>query len=115
MHAGPTSQARPTLSLLRFIFALPVIVFIWQVVGAAHTFRPMPGQRGASFLAQLISLAFVGLFYRRDEIELNPWLTFVGVIGLIASLVLFEWARRAVSGRLFSYIFSSYTQKFMCL
>ena len=75
----------------------------------------MPGQRGASFLSQLISLAFVGLFYRRDEIELNPWLTVVGVIGLIASLVLFEWARRAVSGRLFSYIFSSDTPQFICM
>ena len=98
-----------------FIFALPVLVFIWQVVGAAHTFRPMPGQRGASFLAQLISLAFIGLFYRRDEIELVPWLTVVGVVGLIASLVLFEWARRAVSGRLFSYIFSSDTPEFICM
>jgi protein-S-isoprenylcysteine O-methyltransferase Ste14 len=97
------------------IFALPVLVFVWQVVGAAHTFRPMPGQRGASFLSQLISLAFIGLFYRRDEIELTPWLTVVGVVGLIASLVLFEWARRAVSGRLFSYIFSSDTPEFICM
>jgi protein-S-isoprenylcysteine O-methyltransferase Ste14 len=85
------------------------------VVGAAHTFRPMPGQRGASFLAQLISLAFVGLFYRRQEIELNPWLSVVGVVGLLASLVLFEWARRTVSGRLFSYIFSSDTPQFICM
>jgi len=99
---------------VRFILALPVLVFIWQVLGAGHTFRPMPGQRGASFLAQLISLAFVGLFYRRNEIELNPWLTVVGVAGLLASLVLFEWARRAVSGRLFSYIFSSDTPQFIC-
>ena len=90
-------------------------MFVWQVLGAAHTFRPMPGQRGASFLAQLISLAFVALFYRRDEIELNPWLTAVGISGLLASLVLFEWARRSVSGRLFSYIFSSDTPQFICM
>ncbi|HEY7189969.1 MAG TPA: isoprenylcysteine carboxylmethyltransferase family protein [Vicinamibacterales bacterium] len=99
---------------MKFILAFPVLVFIWQVLGAAHTFRPMPGQRGASFLAQLISFAFVALFYRRAEIELNPWLTVVGVAGLFASLVLFEWARRAVSGRLFSYIFSSDTPQFIC-
>jgi protein-S-isoprenylcysteine O-methyltransferase Ste14 len=97
------------------VFALPVLVFVWQVVGAARTFRPMPGQRGASFLAQLISLAFVGLFYRREEIELNTGLAVVGIAGFIASLVLFEWARRTVSGRLFSYIFSSDTPEFICM
>jgi len=75
----------------------------------------MPGQRGASSLAQLISFAFVALFYRREEIELNPWLTVVGVAGLLISLVLFEWARRSVSGRLFSYIFSSDTPQFICM
>ena len=96
------------------ILALPVLVFIWQVVGAAHTFRPMPGQRGGSFLAQLISFAFVALFYRRDEIALNPVLIVVGIAGLLASLVLFEWARRSASGRLFSYIFSSDTPQFIC-
>ena len=74
----------------------------------------MPGQRGASFLAQLISLAFVGLFYRRDEIALNTSLTVLGVAGLLASLVLFEWARQTVRGRLFSYIFSSDTPEFIC-
>src|SRR4029078_6164761 len=63
----PPSSYTPAVG---FIFALPVLVFMWQVVGAATPFRPMPGQRGASFLAQLISLAFVGLFYRRDDIEL---------------------------------------------
>jgi protein-S-isoprenylcysteine O-methyltransferase Ste14 len=96
------------------IFVLPVVVFAWQVIGAAHTFRPMPGQRGASFLAQLISLAFVALFYRRDEVELHTSLTIVGITGLIASLVLFEWARQTVRGRLFSYIFSSDTPAFIC-
>jgi protein-S-isoprenylcysteine O-methyltransferase Ste14 len=99
---------------LRFILALPVLVFVWQVVGAAHTFRPMPGQRGGSILSQLISLAFIGLFYRRDEIELNTSLAVVGICGLIASLVLFEWARQTVRGRLFSYIFSSDTPGFIC-
>jgi protein-S-isoprenylcysteine O-methyltransferase Ste14 len=97
------------------ILALPVLVFLWQIVGAAHTFRPMPGQRGASILSQLISLAFIGLFYRRDEIALNTPLTVVGVAGLIASLVLFEWARHSVRGRLFSYIFSSDTPEFVCM
>ena len=97
------------------ILALPVLVFIWQVVGAAHTFRPMPGQRGASFLSEMISLSFVGLFYRREEVEANIALMVLGVAGLIASLVLFEWARRTVRGRLFSYIFSSDTPEFICM
>jgi protein-S-isoprenylcysteine O-methyltransferase Ste14 len=97
------------------ILAIPVLVFVWQVVGAARTFRPMPGQRGASFLSEMISLSFVGLFYRREEVEPNIALILLGVAGLIASLVLFEWARRTVRGRLFSYIFSSDTPEFICM
>ncbi|HEY1305612.1 MAG TPA: isoprenylcysteine carboxylmethyltransferase family protein [Vicinamibacterales bacterium] len=96
------------------LLSLPIVVFGWQVLGAAATFRPMPGQRGASFLAQLISLSFVALLYRRFEVQLNPWLAVLGVIGLAASVVLFEWARRTVRGRLFSYIFSSDTPEFLC-
>ena len=96
------------------VLSLPIVVFGWQVFGAAATFRPMPGQRGASFLAQLISLSFIALLYRRFEVQLNPWLAVLGVIGLVASVVLFEWARRTVSGRLFSYIFSSDTPEFLC-
>src|SRR5215510_4973352 len=96
------------------LLSLPIVVFGWQVIGAAATFRPMPGQRGASFLAQLISLSFIALLYRRFEVQLNPWLAVLGVIGLVASVVLFEWARRTVRGRLFSYIFSSDTPEFLC-
>src|SRR5262245_58560378 len=96
------------------MLSLPIVVFGWQVIGAGITFRPMPGQRGASSLAQLISFAFVALIYKRSEVELNPGLAILGSIGLVASLVLFEWARRTVSGRLFSYIFSSDTPEFLC-
>jgi len=95
--------------------ALPWIVFIWQVVGASITFRPMPGQRGGSPLAQLISLSFVAVLYRGPTVVLNVWLAVLGSIGLLASLLLFEWARRAVRGRLFSYIFSSDTPGFLCM
>jgi protein-S-isoprenylcysteine O-methyltransferase Ste14 len=97
------------------ILVLPWIVFLWQVIGASITFRPMPGQRGASALAQLISLAFVAVLYRGPTVMLNQSLALLGSVGLVASLVLFEWARRAVRGRLFSYIFSADTPGFICM
>jgi protein-S-isoprenylcysteine O-methyltransferase Ste14 len=96
------------------VLYLPWIVFGWQVIGAGATFRPMPGQRGASPLAQLISFAFVALLVRQQQVDLNIMLVATGAIGLLASLVLFEWARRAVRGRLFSYIFSSDAPEFIC-
>ena len=93
---------------------LPWIVFGWQVIGAGATFRPMPGQRGASPLAQLISFAFVALLVRQQQVDQDVVLVAIGTIGLVASLVLFEWARRVVGGRLFSYIFSSDAPQFIC-
>jgi len=93
---------------------LPWIVFGWQVIGAGATFRPMPGQRGASPLARLISFAFVALLVRQQQVDLDVVLVAIGTVGLAASLVLFEWARRIVRGRLFSYIFSSDAPLFIC-
>jgi len=94
--------------------SLPWIVFIWQVIGAGRAFRPTPGARGLSWLAQLISLAFFGVLYHRQPIALNPALVAMGWAGLLAALVLFEWARRTIRGRHFSYIFSADTPVFLC-
>jgi protein-S-isoprenylcysteine O-methyltransferase Ste14 len=93
---------------------LPWIVFGWQVIGAGSAFRPVPGQRGLSILAQLISLSFFGLLYHRQPELVTAWGVAVGGAGLIASLALFEWARRTIRGRHFSYIFSSDTPEFVC-
>ena len=97
------------------VLNLPWIVFGWQVIGAGSAFRPVPGQRGLSFLAQLISLSFFGLLYHPNPELLTVWGTAVGCAGLLASLLLFEWARRTIRHRHFSYIFSSDTPDFICM
>jgi len=100
---------------LTLVLALPWVVFGWQVIGAGSAFRPVPGQRGLSILAQLISLAFFGMLYRRQPELLTAWGAGIGVLGLIAALVLFEWARRTIRHRHFSYIFSADTPDFICM
>ena len=93
---------------------LPLVVFMWQLIGAGTAFRPVPGQRGLSFLAQLISLAFVGVLFPHQPELLSVWRAAIATIGLIGSLVLFEWAQRTIRGRHFSYIFSADTPAFLC-
>jgi protein-S-isoprenylcysteine O-methyltransferase Ste14 len=94
--------------------SLPWVVFIWQVIGAASAFRPTPGQRGLSPLAQLISLAFIGVLFHRQPLPLNAALVAIGWVGLVTAFVLFEWARRTIRGKHFSYIFSADTPAFLC-
>lgn len=93
---------------------LPWVVFGWQVIGAGSAFRPVPGRRGLSILSQLIALSFVGLLVHSQPELLTAWGVAIGCAGLIASLILFEWARRTIRGRHFSYIFSSDTPDFIC-
>jgi protein-S-isoprenylcysteine O-methyltransferase Ste14 len=97
-----------------FPLLLAWVVFIWQLIGAGSAFRPMPGQRGLSPLAQLISLALIGVLYHRQPLSLNAALVATGSVGLLAALALFEWARRTIRGHHFSYIFSSDTPTFLC-
>ena len=89
-------------------------VFLWQLIGAGRAFRPVPGQRGLSPLAQLISLAFIGVIYHRQPLLLNVALVAIGWVGLVVAFVLFEWARRTIRGKHFSYIFSADTPAFVC-
>lgn len=93
---------------------LPWMVFAWQILGAGSAFRPMPGERGLSFLAQLISLAFVGVLFPSQPELLTMWRAAIGWTGLLAALALFEWARRTIRGLLFSYIFSADSPTYIC-
>ena len=95
--------------------ALPWIVFVWQLIGAGSAFRPVPGRRGLSILSQLIALSFFGVLYDRDPALMNVWRVAIGWMGLLVSLALFEWARRTIRDRHFSYIFSSDTPDFICM
>jgi protein-S-isoprenylcysteine O-methyltransferase Ste14 len=92
----------------------PIAVYAWQVLGAGATFRPVAGQR-TSALAWLISLGFVALVANARTDPVNPVLLVVAGTCLVAALVLFEWARRTIRGRFFSWIFSSDTPAFLCM
>ncbi len=94
---------------------LPIAVYAWQVLGAGYTFRAVIGERiSTSGRAWLISVGFVALVANAGDELVNPLLFALGCVGLIAALALFEWARRTVRGRFFSWIFSTDTPTFLC-
>jgi len=92
---------------------LPLVVFFWQVVGASAAFSPVSRGSGSGLISGLISLGFVGLIVGSDASSPHTWLIAAGVLGLIGALALFEWARRSIRGRFFSYVFSSDTPSFL--
>jgi protein-S-isoprenylcysteine O-methyltransferase Ste14 len=97
----------------RQAIVVPIVVFGWQVIGAARAFRPVEGER-ASSLAGLITLAFVALVAGPGTESVDVGLFAVACVGLVIALLLFEWARRTVRGHYFSWIFSSDTPTFLC-
>lgn len=93
---------------------LPIAVYAWQVLGAARTFKPVEGDRTSTAgRAWLITVGFVALVANAGDEQFNPVLFTVACAGLIAALVLFEWARRTIRDQFFSWIFSSDTPAFL--
>lgn len=91
----------------------PIVVFVWQVIGATRAFRPVEGER-ASGLAGLISLGFVALVLNSGSEPVNIGLLVVACVALAFALLLFEWARRTIRGQYFSWVFSSDPPEFLC-
>lgn len=91
----------------------PIVVFVWQVIGAARVFKPVAGAR-ASGLAELISLGFVALVVNSGNEPVNLALFVFSCVALALALLLFEWARRTVRGQYFSWVFSTDTPTFIC-
>src|SRR5262245_28130701 len=91
----------------------PIVVFVWQVMGATRAFRPVEGE-SASGLAGLISLGFVALVLNSGSEPVNIGLLVVAGVALAFALLLFEWARRTIRGQYFSWVFSSDTPEFLC-
>jgi protein-S-isoprenylcysteine O-methyltransferase Ste14 len=87
------------------VIGLAIVVFTWQVVGAARTFSIVQGHPPPR-RSQLISLSFVAMLIGSRSVLLRTPLVIAGCIGLSSALALFEWARRSIRGRYFSYIFS---------
>ena len=85
------------------------------MLGAGYTFKAVKGERtSTSGRAWLISVGFIALVANAGDEPVKPLLFALGCVGLIAALVLFEWARRTVRGQFFSWIFSSDTPAFLC-
>ena len=102
----------PLTLTARQALILPIAVFAWQVLGAARAFRPVEGERGSS-LAGVISLGFVALVVNSGIEPVNLALFGIACVGFIGALGLFEWARRTVRGKYFSWVFSSDTPTFL--
>lgn len=81
-------------------------VFIRQTVGAATTFRIVPGETRPR-RSELVSLGFWAMLINSNSVRLNPWLVVPGCVGMLGALALFEWARRSIRGQYFSYVFSN--------
>jgi protein-S-isoprenylcysteine O-methyltransferase Ste14 len=81
-------------------------VFLRLAIGAATTFRIVPGEAPPR-RSELVSLGFWAMLINSSSVRLNPWLVLPGCIGMVGALALFEWARRSIRGRYFSYVFSN--------
>ena len=85
---------------------------VWHMHGAGRAFSPGPGEP-PSPLALFISVAALVLVGHALRTPIRPWNLTGGLAGLGGSLALFEWARRSIRGRFFSYIFSSDVPTFL--
>ena len=83
------------------------------MIGATVAFRPAPGE-APSPLTIVMTLAAVVLALHVGRTPFSPGQAVAGLAGLAASLGLFEWAKRTIRGRFFSYIFSSDVPDFVC-
>jgi protein-S-isoprenylcysteine O-methyltransferase Ste14 len=84
---------------------LVAAVFVRLTVGAATTFRIVPGE-GRPRRSELVSLGFWAVLISGSSVRVNRWLVLPGCVGLVGALALFEWARWSIRGRYFSYVFS---------
>jgi protein-S-isoprenylcysteine O-methyltransferase Ste14 len=81
---------------------LPVLVFIWMVVGASLLFTPNVGRRDARGIG--IALSIWGTLGAKSLAITAPLsVQLIGAGGLLLSLALYQWAAISIRGRVFSY------------
>jgi protein-S-isoprenylcysteine O-methyltransferase Ste14 len=97
---------RSVIDLQQVPIFFAAAVFLRQAMGAATTFRIVPGERPAR-RTELVSLGFFAILINAGRVRLNPWLVVPGCVGLAGALALFEWAHRSIRGQYFSYVFSN--------
>ncbi len=94
------------------ILWLAVFVWMYHFIGAVRTFRP-PKSQPPSALVHVFGISTAILIYMAFRSPLDARLVIPGVLCLLGSLALFDWARRSVRGRFFSYIYSGDTPEFL--
>jgi len=89
-----------------------ILVWVRHLGGAARTFSRAKGEL-PSRLIYFFSLAIGIMIYGSFNTPFERHMVIPGMIGLSGSIALFEWARRSVHGKVFSYIFSNDTPEFL--
>lgn len=101
-----------SLSLRQIVEGVGVVVWLCHFAGAARTFSPPKGEAPSPTI-YFFSAATVVLGYRLFNAPLETRLVIPGLAAFVGSLILFEWTRRSVKGRFFSYIYSKDTPQFI--
>jgi protein-S-isoprenylcysteine O-methyltransferase Ste14 len=100
-----------TISINEALRFFAIVVFVRMALGAARAFTPT-GRR--SLLSALIAVSF---WATMAVTAVTPpgrgWMMVSGVVGLVASLALFQWAQSSIRGKLFSWIFCDDQPQFL--
>lgn len=94
------------------ILVIAEAVVLWQFFWAGRTFKLPEGERPA-FRHQLFPLALMLSLVLSFSQPLRVGLAVPGCVGLAGALALFEWARRSIRGRYFSFVYSLDTPEFL--
>ena len=87
-------------------------VLVWHMAGANRAFHPVPGER-PSLLTQVIGVAAFVILFSVTRARMTATRVSVGLALLAASLAMFEWSKRSIRGRFFSYIYSTDLPQFL--
>ena len=101
-----------SLTLRTAVQIVAIVVWMRHLGGAARTFSRAKGEV-PSRLIYCFTLALVILVFGSFNAPFERRMAIPGLIGLVGSIVLFEWARQSVRGKVFSYIFSNDTPEFL--
>jgi protein-S-isoprenylcysteine O-methyltransferase Ste14 len=99
-------------SLQYFVGAVVVIVLLRHVQGAAVAFSRVAGQRPSPLLQSFI-FADIVVVYKAFNARPDPRLAVPGLVAFAGSFLLFEWARRTIRGKFFSYAYTDDTPQFL--
>jgi protein-S-isoprenylcysteine O-methyltransferase Ste14 len=99
-------------SLRHLVEVIVMIVLFRHMQGAAGAFSRIRGQR-PSLLLQSFLVADIVVVYKAFNARLDSRLAIPGLAAFVGSFLLFEWSRRAIRGKFFSYAYSEDTPQFL--